>query len=194
MLSTIGLILALAASSMDTPAIDGIEITQAVERYMVTGTTGRELLDEMQTLGPLDPDTGRRNFGYTHAQLKWAYGFSPAGGGKCGLENVQVALDITITLPDWKPTREPGRELEAQWRAFSDALTGHELQHRTLAIDTAKAVRAVLEGMPSMSCSEVKARISGATAPIMKQMSENNRAYDARTEHGRTEGAYWNWR
>jgi predicted secreted Zn-dependent protease len=190
MVSTIGLALTLAAVSMDTPTIDGIEITQSVERYLVIGTTGRGLLDEMQALGPVDPDTGRRNFGHTHAQLSWAYDFSPAGGRKCGLENVQVELDITITLPDWKPARDPGRDLELQWQAFSDALTAHELQHRAMALDAAKAVRVVLEGTPSMPCSEVNARINSATAPIMKQMSEDNSAYDARTEHGRTEGAY----
>lgn len=182
---------AVASATIDTPVIEGVQVNQTVEHYTVSGVTSRRLLEEMRALGPHQGASGRRSFGHTWAELSWSFGTTSDSSGECTINDVQLNLDITIRLPDWQPERPPGRALAAQWQAFSTALRHHELQHRAYAIDAAEAIRDGLAELPATPCDDIEARARQATTAIMTRMSENNRAYDVRTEHGRSEGAYW---
>ena len=155
MFKAVSLALLLAgAPVIDTPVVDGVEITQALEHYPVTGNNARQILDALFASAPVASSEGRQSLGHTYTDLAWRYEM-------------------------------------AQWQAFIEGLTGHELQHRALALDAASAVRSVLLDLPEMPCKDARSATDRATRPIMQRLAADNRAYDARTQHGRTEGAYW---
>jgi predicted secreted Zn-dependent protease len=184
-------LLLAGAPVIDTPVVDGVEITQALEHYPVTGNNARQILDALFASAPVASSEGRQSLGHTYTDLAWRYEMASVGEGRCRIEDVSVSLDIRIRLPEWQPARKPGKRLAEQWQAFIEGLTGHELQHRALALDAASAVRSVLLDLPEMPCKDARSATDRATRPIMQRLAADNRAYDARTQHGRTEGAYW---
>lgn len=191
MLTPAALFLIAASGAIETPVVEGLDIVQTLHHYTVTAVESRALSEQMEALGPDDPKWDGRSFGYTLGEVGVSINYVETGGGECKLTDTAVRLDVKITLPDWQPSAEPSRRLEVQWQAFYAALTGHELQHRENLITGARNVRSTLVNLPAMPCGEVEARVNAATAPIVDAMNEANRAYDARTEHGRTEGAWW---
>lgn len=184
-------VLMLAASAIETPVVEGVAVTQVVETYPVTGTTSRRLLDELNTNARVDESDGSRTYGLADVAVNWSYTYKTRAGAPCVVDTAQVKLDIKIRLPDWQPARAPSAALGAQWHAFHDALTRHELKHREFGVEAARQVHETLAGLTAPTCDAVNAVADRQTGLIMERMSEMSRAYDLETDHGRTEGAFW---
>lgn len=184
-------VLALAAHAIETPVVEGVAVTQRIDTYVVTGITSRRLLEEMDAVARAEPETGARTYGRTDYAIKWSYTSRSRPGGRCAVDQAQVKLEIGIRLPEWQPASEPREALQAQWQAFHDALTGHELRHRELAMRAARQMRDMLSVLVAPTCEALEGEASRQASVIMAQAEQANRAYDRETEHGRTEGAWW---
>ncbi len=88
----------------------------------------------------------------------------------------ELSVTATIVLPDLGPDANLSDEDEAAFRTMLENLEEHEYNHVEFGIGFAEEVR-------DMGC-------RGDTAGVLQEWLADERAYDATTEHGRTEGAW----
>lgn len=183
-------VLALAAAAIDTSVVEGVNVQQKVETYPVTGNTARQLLDAMNARARPDPVSGKPTYGRTDSHVSWRYRTESRDGRRCKLRSADVKLAIVITLPQWEPAGAPPA-LQAKWQDFHAALTAHELQHRALALQAAREIRDMLKDLPAADCKALNAEVERLAAPVMQRLADASRDYDVDTQHGRSEGAFW---
>lgn len=185
------LLMAVLGTAADVPQIDGVHVTQSVVHYAIAGTSLRQVGEELETLGPADPVTGRRMAGYVTTGVYYNYQTDGVGEGRCVMARKEVRLEIRIDMPDWRPVREPSARLRAQWTTFHARLLEHELGHRVIGVDGAIAVRDALASMPEMACDAVRGWLRREVDPHIVRMAQAHRLYDRDTRHGQTQGVVW---
>ncbi|HLT48502.1 MAG TPA: DUF922 domain-containing protein [Rubricoccaceae bacterium] len=166
----------------------GVQRTLEVVYYDVQGRSEQDLLQAMLRQGP--SWEGHRYFGLTQSEVRYTYWKQESVTG-CVLSNIAVYLKITVTLPRWQPTPGTPYAMERNWRQFERALRNHEDGHRRLAEEEAEMIRRMLTGLRAPSCAGVDALAEQQAAQIQQSYGGLNRAYDERTEHGRSQGALW---
>jgi predicted secreted Zn-dependent protease len=154
----------------------------------VAGRSQADLLAAMQRWGPVWE--GRRFFGLTNTELRYAYRHV-SGGGRCHPDRVVVTLNVAVTLPRWGIPRGTPYALERDWRHFERALRGHEDGHRRLAEEEAAALRRVLIALRAPACDGLDAEAGQAARALRARYADAHREYDRRTDHGRAQGAAW---
>ena len=149
--------------------------------YVVSGDTAAALVSEMDRLGP-GPD---------HAYTRWyvEYGFRfSASGATCRIETLDVSVRTVFTLPRWADPRRASQDLRTEWNRYLKAVLVHENGHRRLGEEAGARVFRRLDGFEA-ACSEIERRVNElANSTIAEQRRREDR-YDARTDHGRTQGA-----
>jgi predicted secreted Zn-dependent protease len=137
--------------------------------YDVYGTRNSQILKSIKQNSKLMGDDGF--FGY--ASLKWK--------SKCR----EISIDCTVTLPRWKDAGESSKKVIENWETFYSALVLHEQGHVDIMnehFDKAKA------SVADLNCKEALAVFNKAQA----DSSRENKAYDKKTNHGKTQGAFFN--
>ncbi|HEU4670109.1 MAG TPA: DUF922 domain-containing protein [Dyella sp.] len=158
-----------------------------VTTYDVHGATADAIADDMARSGPLDH--GHRVDGYTRwrIQTSYAWRFDPR---ECRLTRFDATLGIAMTLPQWVPTGHPSASLRRRWERFSAALRTHEDGHAAIGRDARQQIldRARALG-PESDCKALVQRVDDLVADVMKSHRQMDVDYDARTNHGETQGA-----
>lgn len=162
-----------ALAAAPTPRIPGAKMVF----YDVGGVTPEQIRERMTARHP-------KATGGFDAVARWQYRWNWPGYGSsnCRLSGATVTAEITVTFPRWtKPKTAPG-PVVAAWRRYSLALAKHEKGH----VDRAVAgVPVVLRAIKNSSCT----RADAAARAQLNRINESNKAYDARTGHGKTQGA-----
>ena len=171
-----------------TPRSGGARADVQRVYYQVQGRSEDDLLQAMLRVGP--EWEGRRFFGLTTSEVRYAYWKTPSAAG-CALTEIEVTSAITITLPQWRPMPGTPYTLERAWRQFERALGLHEDGHRQLLVEEAERIRLVLAGLRTPTCGEMDEMARQEVERVRQGYGAFHRSYDARTEHGRTQGAVW---
>jgi len=153
--------------------------------YDVQGHTFDELRADMRRLGPkLD---GSSFVGETRSPMRWSWRTESAGGGSCSIREVTVSVNAQITLPRWTPPPDTEPGLATEWKRFLAALETHEAGHKDTS---AKAGSAIIERLRGLSglCSQISPRANDMARAIVDRAHEEQKAYDAATRHGLTQG------
>ncbi|MDX1419410.1 MAG: DUF922 domain-containing protein [Rubricoccaceae bacterium] len=167
----------------------GVVRAEVVHRYYdVEGRSESDLLQGMLHQGP--EWEGRRFFGLTTSDVRYVYNRIPTATG-CDLANIVVTTTVTIVLPRWQPPRGTPYMLERDWRRFERTLRAHEDGHRRLLEEEAEQIRLALAGLRTARCDEVDRVAQREVTRVRQHFGAMHRNYDARTEHGRTQGAVW---
>jgi predicted secreted Zn-dependent protease len=156
--------------------------------YEVSGTSEADLAAALRTRGP--KVRGRQFFGMTEWEV--SAGYRPVtGAGACSIDALTVEVAVTTHLPRWARTPSAPRSLSRAWERFLRALTEHEHGHRALAEEAADAIRHRLATVTASTCERIDGEAQREMAAVMREYEARNRAYDAETGHGRTQGAVW---
>lgn len=184
--------LLLAVLGTDGGPPESITVDDRIEYYRIEGRTARELVAQMELLGPVGSVTGRRAAGYTESEVAWEHSHEMREGA-CRLNYLDVSVTIVITLPEWvRPTRERPA-LAAQWKGFMANLREHEATHRQHGLQAAAAVRqAILAMPPHADCRSLERAIGKAARQEMRRYAAEGRKYDALTEFGAKQGVRLN--
>jgi predicted secreted Zn-dependent protease len=156
--------------------------------YDIRGSTAEELHREMQRLGP--EEDGRRFHGHTGWTVNWRFVSQPSGRA-CRATRVEVTAEITITLPRWRTPPDAPDDLRPQWDAYLAALRVHEEGHRDLAVAAARRAHSRLSGFRTSDCRDFNRDANAEGQRILDRLRADNRRYDEKTGHGRTQGAVW---
>ena len=198
-LATVLLTLACASSpepaSTPTPASDSAALARTAPRaaitareqyYDIDGSSAGALRNQISRLGPKD-ESGTSHDALTVWSLEWTYGTAQRGD-RCALRDVKVTLNVSVTLPRWKPPPTATAELLKTWQAYLKAVRLHEAGHRTIAERNAREVVAALTALRRASCERLSDEATRTAEQIVADGRARNRAYDVQTRHGQTQG------
>lgn len=126
-------------------------------------------------------------------RIRWDYDLDKKDG-LCVVEDAETILTVTYALPDWKPSRTPEPGLQAYWDKFEDALWVHEYGHAKIGYDAKMSIQNALEKttFEERNCQSLARKLNRMAREIIDR--EIDEAYDGVTDHGRTQGAYYDVR
>lgn len=177
---------AAALPSLRPPA--GATVTMRDANYAIAGDTAAELVEAMRAQNLVDP-AGDAAFALTTWNVVWNYKWVTSGG-KCGIGDLAVKVDVVTTLPSWDPPTTADRRLIDNWKRFTDALILHERGHAQNGLDRAAEVAAAMARVdPRPTCNALESTADAAGAAIINDGQEWDVSYDAETKHGVTQGA-----
>lgn len=110
-------------------------------------------------------------------------------GSSCAVTAGEAAVEVSLTLPDWRRPAGAEAAVEARWQAFVQSLLVHELGHVTIAIQGAAAIEHRLDaGISASSCQQAGEQADAAARRIFEHYARATRRYDEQTKHGLTQG------
>jgi predicted secreted Zn-dependent protease len=151
-----------------------------LDYYEVQGADFKSVLSSMMA--------GREFAGNTHWSLSYEYRPRMAAG-ICKVDSVATRLELSMTLPHWAPPPGVAGELIARWERFISALRAHEDGHVQGAINLESEAKRTLLALSSESCRALDAAIRERFDQLLEQGRARDRDYDARTDHGNSQGA-----
>ena len=175
-----------ASGSADAATAARASIVASEQFYDIDGSSAGALRNQISRLGPKD-ETGTSHDALTVWSLEWTYGTAQRGDS-CALRDVKVSLNVSVTLPRWKPPATATAELLKTWRAYLKAVRLHEAGHRTIAERNAREVMTALSALRGTSCGRVSDEATRTAEQIVADGRARNRAYDVQTKHGQTQG------
>jgi predicted secreted Zn-dependent protease len=180
-----GSLLAAQAGSAGDPS--SVLINETITRYTLAADSIEELRARLQHDIPALQDAGGTH-GRTRSDIAIAYEFgrSPAG---CRLRNLEVRLEIVVTLPEWIPGKTVPASARARWERTLGALERHEATHRANARAAAEEARARIRQIGLQpDCKSVRDTASRLLRRTRLKYEFRDRRYDARTRNGIAEG------
>ncbi|HKW40786.1 MAG TPA: DUF922 domain-containing protein [Gemmatimonadales bacterium] len=158
--------------------------------YDIDGSSAGALRDQIHRLGPKD-ESGQSRDAMTVWSLEWTFGTAQRSDS-CALRDVKVTLDVTTTLPRWKPPATVTQRLIDSWRTYLEHVKQHETGHRVIAERNARELMSALGAMRGSSCQKLSDDASRRAEEIVADGRSRNRAYDVETKHGQTQGVVLN--
>lgn len=153
--------------------------------YDVHGRTVAELRADMRRAGPKINDSSF--VGETRSPMRWSWRTESLGTSSCTIRDVTLSVNAQITLPRWTPPADTEPGLAAEWTRFIAALETHEAGHKDIS---AKAGRDIVDRLRGLSglCVQISTRANDLAKEIVERASAEQKAYDAATRHGLTQG------
>jgi predicted secreted Zn-dependent protease len=157
------------------------QITLSVRYYTVRGTTGLQLIEEMDSIGP------KQGF-MSHAIAQTVYSLQygadySASGGVCRVKKTRVKLDIMQIFPS--PADKLPPPLARRWKRFMAGVRRHENIHVRIARDLANVsertiLRTVTQEDPN--CRRMRALLKRTIRGIYAAYDAKQNAFDQK-EH-----------
>lgn len=182
--------LILSAALFDA-AVARADVTEALDYryYQARVTRDEPLVSSLLRATPVQ-EGGQPYLGQTNWNLSWNLTWRFDGSGRCTMQSVRTHLKATITLPQKSPK---DTRASASFAPFALALQAHELRHLAIAREAAKTVDRRLTRLPTMPhCNALEKMANEIGESALREARQKGRDYDARTDHGRTEGVYLN--
>jgi predicted secreted Zn-dependent protease len=155
--------------------------------YPVRGANGDQVWDSLLKESAAltnSPDVGITKWVY---QWKTVPEVDPHGRQ---VFNALITSQITITMPQWKPSGPVSPDLRARWQAFYSALTYHEQGHQLIAEFTLAVLRLRIDENNRKPFPEP---ISDVCSRVMQDYALLNDQYDQATQHGALQGAVFRY-
>lgn len=156
-----------------------------MQYYPITGSTAVELRNSinLNRRAATQTDYDARADWY----VRWNYRYAPVGD-RCQITALDVTFTGTIIMPQWQPPVGANPQLVQQWQQYATRLRAHEDQHIQHGRDAAATVKAELPQVSTLNCAQIEAATNGRGEAIVAEYAQKDKDYDARTNHGETEG------
>lgn len=175
--------LSLAAAQPGQPS--SVIINEEVRHYTIEAGSIDELRDRLRHDVPGRGGT----HGRTWSDVRIAYELDRSGEG-CRIRDLEVRLDIEVTLPEWEPGNRVPKAQREHWARALAALERHEATHRANARAAAEEVRDRVQDIGRLpDCKTVRDTANRLLRRTMLKYEFRDRRYDARTRNGAEQGA-----
>lgn len=178
--------LALAAL-VPTGRAGEVQVESKALFYDVAGTTDQAILDDLRRQAR---SVGQEYFADARWFVRWTYDYHPVTRSLCGLRNVRLYLTQRTVLPRWSGAGAAA-ELVGRWKRFVEAVRLHEQGHQEHGVRAANEVRDTLGGMTAADCDSLGREANRTGEAIIARYAGLDARYDAETEHGLRQGAFW---
>ena len=159
-----------------------LDVDIALAHYMVRGLDYASLARSLNASGP-------KGF---HGLASWKIDYQYTAKrqrDECRIDTVRVKVSGQILMPQWADEAAAPAELRRRWIAYYAALKRHEDGHVQHGRELALLVKERLLGLGAMPCDQVKPVSDGEFKRLSDNLKARDREYDARTNHGATQGA-----
>ncbi|HEY9664665.1 MAG TPA: DUF922 domain-containing protein [Allocoleopsis sp.] len=164
--------------------------TPVIAPYTIRGSTAAELRAQMNQLGPLNQEEGKRFDASTTWDLDAQFTFGGKRGVSCQIRTVTVTVKTTFTLPQWTPPAGTPQALINRWNQHLAALQTHENGHKQLGIDAGTDFLNQLKALPAApSCAALQQAAAQKRDAVKAAFRQKHKDYDKNTNHGATQGA-----
>ena len=152
-------------------------IKARTEYYEIHGITAKDIRKDMNQ-HRLRTEGFENHDANAICDINWRCGRSPI-----------VTLDITFQMPKWVDYSKGSRELQEEWQRFEKSTKIHEEGHRRIAEEYSRAVeRRILAEGPMIA-----GKLDTDLNDILADCSRKQIEYDNATDHGKTQGAFFNY-
>ena len=161
---------------------------ETIEYYSFSADDLRSAHASMFDASPIVID-GRKFSGLMEWEWEWRAAYDTAGGN-CAPGRIVTRASSNIILPKWTSYKDASYQERAEWDRANQVLLRHEKKHETIAKMAVKEFERKANRLPAAAeCETLTAQINDLFDRYMKQANTQNKSYDRRTDHGRTEGA-----
>jgi predicted secreted Zn-dependent protease len=122
-------------------------------------------------------------------KLSYKYSWRAAGGG-CAVEALNTELELVMMLPRWTPPAGVSADLVSRWERYMAALRVHEEGHLDHGRAAERELKASASRMQAADCAALDAAVRQRFEGILADYRARDKDYDARTEHGKSQGAW----
>jgi hypothetical protein len=127
---------------------------------------------------------------YTSWNLSYRYTNRSVPGG-CKVDTVTTRLDLKVRMPRWTPAAGTSADLDARWGRYISALQVHEAGHVQTGRDFDSNFKRAAMGLSAADCGALDSALRAQFNSFLKQANARDKDYDAQTQHGATQGAYF---
>lgn len=181
----------LALAPAPAAADDAVTLDYRIEYYDVRGNTEPQIARSLRR----DAPRALRGFqGEARFWFAWTFDYVQTGVRRgvpqCRVENARVEVEVVITLPRHRTIARAPAGVQATWAAFSAALERHEHNHGKDFVSIGSRIPRALNGTVA-PCSEIEDVANGKGMSYVERAQRAADDYDARTNHGETEGTFF---
>jgi predicted secreted Zn-dependent protease len=164
-------------------------VSEVFKYYDVDGETAQDVRADLNRRGPIDGNEHRRFDAVTHWHVAWRYTYRNSAG-HCEIATASTHVDIAYAFPRLAPHSSAPSALRRAFADYLERLLVHEKGHGQTALDIAKRIEDGIRTLPSApTCSALEVMANDLGHSLIKEANQLDIEYDARTEHGRTQGA-----
>jgi predicted secreted Zn-dependent protease len=159
-----------------------LDLQIAANHYPVQGRDYGSLASSLNANGP-------KGF---HGLASWKIGYeytTKRQRDACQIATVRVKISGEILMPRWAEESSAPLELQRRWGDYYAALKRHEDGHIQHGRELALLVKERLMGLGAAPCDQVQALAQGEFQRLYGNLKARDQEYDARTNHGATQGA-----
>jgi predicted secreted Zn-dependent protease len=175
----VGLVLLFPPGAGGQERPDGLHVSASIDYYDVEGETLAEVVRRMNAMrleGPEAPlSQGLTRY---HILPEWR---PVVGGGRCRTEDVEVHVDVTITLPRWSGASSRPADEQARWRRIASAIRTHEFEHRDLTIDAAEDLLVTTKSLEARGCGTLRRVVESTLSVAAGKLREAHATLDRDT-------------
>jgi predicted secreted Zn-dependent protease len=158
----------------------------AAHSYAVYGTSTTAIWQQIYNCTPVV--SGGRFAANTGYNLSSYYTYAANGDGTCSASRVSVTLHVNQIYPRWINTGASS-SVASGWNSFIRYLRTHENGHVSIDKQYAQKLYDNIHAVRNVSCGSINAKIQAAIKSTVGALNNANDSYDARTNHGATQGA-----
>ncbi|EGB13980.1 protein of unknown function DUF922 [Pseudodesulfovibrio mercurii] len=175
LIAALALLLCLAS-----PATADVVRTVSTEYYEVEGIKPAAIVLSIRRDSPAN-EGSKKYSANTRTDIRTTYDIEQVGD-KCRIRNVVVHLHLTYLYPKLKHSVD--FETRKWWMKLSRQLEIHERIHGDISTKAAYKISDTLQNLPPGDCYNFKGTVKVKARKIMEQMKQDQRDYDALTQHG----------
>jgi predicted secreted Zn-dependent protease len=175
--------LVLVASTANAEVVENLDY----EYYEAIAKPNQSLLASVNESSPVRHN-GHTYHGYTKWNVQWRFFWNTEGSGRCRIASAKTTLTATIQLPKLKGGTASQRKI---FEDYSAALKRHEWGHYEIGREAAASIDRELLLLPAMEdCPGLERQANALANQILEQYRGKERAYDASTGYGKSQGAW----
>ncbi|NMR25889.1 DUF922 domain-containing Zn-dependent protease [Pseudoalteromonas sp. NEC-BIFX-2020_015] len=161
-------------------------IEQHTTYYKVKVSSKEKLLESVNHASPIR-ENGKVFHGYTRFDIRWRFNWEKTAK-RCRLVRVKTILQLKYTMPELD---SDSQQVNTVWAPWYSKLLLHEQGHGELAITFASKIEDALKSMrPQRDCKTLSDDANTVAYKIVEQLNKASAAYDVKTNHGETQGAW----
>lgn len=163
-------------------------LTKNVEYYDIKGWDAALIHQEMDAKGPVDRNSGNRVWAHTHWRIKWKFDYLEENLN-CSIQDVRTDVTVDFVVPRWTERDKASASVQSKWDKFYTALQQHEQQHALYGIQAAREIEKIIPTLPKKRlCKQIGEDANARAQEIIRKYNKKDIEFDAKTDHGRTEG------
>ena len=144
----------LSSAEAGPPTIPGVHVRSVEEFYELDEPTLTQVVERLNHTHLEGPDASRSQ-GLTRFDIRPEWN-AVARGGRCRVREVEVFVQIRVTLPRWSPIAGQPAAEQGGWSNIEQAIQQHEYRHRDLVILAAADLLESIGDLEAQGCTTLR--------------------------------------